>query len=345
VDLDISRFIRDGDERDVHVFWRAFGGEPASTEPRPVRDELCAVPFLALRAWSEGGRRAWRWDSLDGTWAPVNRDQIVPGGIFMLRADEGGYTSGRGWDERSRAPVVVVEPATSVSEPEEEVDGDPLSELGAWVPLSTHAVDTRDAAREIIEALDMPDLPVTSVVRAAHLHDLGKAHHVFQETMRRGYPGATAEQTVWAKSGSRARHSRRGFRHELVSALAWLSRGEGEDRDLVAFLLAAHHGKVRLSLRALPTDQGPLDSSVPHARGVWDGETVADVDLGSGFVFPSTVLSLAPMRMGRQDGQASWVERVIVLRDHYGPFRLAYLEALVRVADVRASMREKARTI
>jgi hypothetical protein len=36
---------------------------------------------------------------------------------------------------------------------------------------------------------------------------------------------------------------------------------------------------------------------------------------------------------------------VIALRDRYGPFRLAYLEALVRAADVRASMREKARIV
>jgi len=344
VDLDISRFIRDGAERDVQVFWREFDDAPAPTEPRPSRDELCAVPFLALRVWIDSGRRAWRWDPLDGTWAAVKRDQVVPGGVFVLRADEGGYTSERGWDERSRTPVVVISTTPSVSEPEEEIDGDPLSELGAWVPLATHATDARDAAREIIAALDIDDLPASSVIRAAHAHDLGKAHHIFQETMRRGYPGATGP-TVWAKSGSRARHSRRGFRHELASALAWLSEGDGNDRDLVAYLLAAHHGKVRVSLRALPTDQAPPDSRVLHARGVWDGETLLDVELGDGFVFPSTVLSLAPMRMGRHDGQPSWVERVIALRNQYGPFRLAYLEALVRAADVRASMREKARIV
>jgi CRISPR-associated endonuclease/helicase Cas3 len=344
VDLDISRFIRDGDERDVHVFWRAFAREPEPTEPRPARDELCAIPFLALRVWIENGRRAWRWDLLDGTWGAAKRGQIVPGGVFMLHADEGGYTSERGWDSRSRAPVAVVSTSVSASEPEEEIDGDPLSELGAWVPLSVHSTDARDAASQIIDALVINDLPASSVIRAAQAHDLGKAHHVFQETMRRGYAGAV-DQTVWAKSGSRTRHSRRGFRHELASALAWLSKGEGDDRDLVAYLLAAHHGKVRLSLRALPNDQGPPDPRALHARGVWDGEGLPDVDLGDGVVFASTLLSLGPMRMGRHDGQPSWVERVIALRDRYGPFRLAYLEALVRAADVRASMREKARTM
>lgn len=251
----------------------------------------------------------------------------------------------RGWDPRSRTLVVDIDAAApeGEKEPEEEIDGDPLSELGAWVPLSTHSMDTRGAAREIIDELAMDDLPAESVIRAAHAHDLGKAHPIFQATMRRGYPGAV-DETVWAKSGAGMRHSRRGFRHELASALGWLARGEGDDRDLVAYLLAAHHGKVRLLLRALPTDEGPKDSRL-HARGVWDGETLPDVDLGDGSVFPSTALSLAPMLMGRQDGHPSWVERVLALRTQYGPFRLAYLEALVRAADVRATMRERVRSV
>jgi CRISPR-associated endonuclease/helicase Cas3 len=46
------------------------------------------------------------------------------------------------------------------------------------------------------------------------------------------------------------------------------------------------------------------------------------------------------MAMGRHDGAPSWMESAIALRERLGPFRLAYLEALVRAADVRASMRE-----
>src|SRR5262249_41702717 len=102
VDLDISRFIRDGEERDVQVFWREFAEEPAASEPKPEREELCAIPFLALRAWIKGGDHTWRWDPLDGAWTAVKPDQVVPGGVFMLRAGDGGYTSARGWEARSR---------------------------------------------------------------------------------------------------------------------------------------------------------------------------------------------------------------------------------------------------
>ena len=44
-------------------------------------------------------------------------------------------------------------------------------------------------------------------------------------------------------------------------------------------------------------------------------------------------------RVGSADGQATWIDRTAALRDdpHLGPFRLAYLELLVRLADWRAS--------
>jgi CRISPR-associated endonuclease/helicase Cas3 len=51
-------------------------------------------------------------------------------------------------------------------------------------------------------------------------------------------------------------------------------------------------------------------------------------------------LDLCPMKLGRaQDGSASWAERMLLLRDHadFGPLKLAYLEALLRAADMRAS--------
>ena len=54
---------------------------------------------------------------------------------------------------------------------------------------------------------------------------------------------------------------------------------------------------------------------------------------------PAVSLDLTPMMLGRVDGQPSWAERVLKLRDHaeFGPLRLAYLEAVLRAADMRAS--------
>jgi len=48
------------------------------------------------------------------------------------------------------------------------------------------------------------------------------------------------------------------------------------------------------------------------------------------------VLELAEMELGG-GGTRSWVTLACGLRDAHGPFVLAYLEALVRIADWRAS--------
>jgi len=57
---------------------------------------------------------------------------------------------------------------------------------------------------------------------------------------------------------------------------------------------------------------------------------------------PAVELSLDLMELGLSEkgpfrGQRSWIERMINLRDTLGPFRLAYLETILRSADIRAS--------
>ena len=49
------------------------------------------------------------------------------------------------------------------------------------------------------------------------------------------------------------------------------------------------------------------------------------------------MLNLSPMQMG---GESSWTARALKLLAEIGPFKLAYLEALLRAADVRASKKE-----
>jgi len=114
----------------------------------------------------------------------------------------------------------------------------------------------------------------------------------------------------------------------------------GEFRDFVAYLVAAHHGKVRLSIRSLPNEFQPSEALRRFARGLWDGDVLPATDLG-GVVAPEVLLSLEPMELGQCElppfvGQPSWAERTLRLRDQLGPFRLAFLEALLRAADIRA---------
>jgi CRISPR-associated endonuclease/helicase Cas3 len=153
----------------------------------------------------------------------------------------------------------------------------------------------------------------------------------------------------WAKGyGAFHRYQRPQFRHELASALAVLQENSGniphELRNLVAYLVASHHGKVRLSIRSLPSEVPPPDGR-RFARGVWDDDLLGRLDLGGGVVAPEVRLALDSMELGLgADGQPSWTERMVALRDdpHWGLFRLAYLEALLRAADRRASAKEAA---
>ena len=58
-------------------------------------------------------------------------------------------------------------------------------------------------------------------------------------------------------------------------------------------------------------------------------------------VFLIAMLSLVPAAMGlTAEYGPSWGERVARLLERHGPFTLAYLEAIFRVADWRASQLE-----
>jgi CRISPR-associated endonuclease/helicase Cas3 len=157
------------------------------------------------------------------------------------------------------------------------------------------------------------------------------------------------EGEFWAKSADKnGKCARYGFRHELASALAWLladtSHASGKpgspERDLTAYLIAAHHGKVRLSIRSLPDERGnPEAPDALFARGIWQNDKLPTVDLGE-LTTPEIRLDLSFMRMGEGPHGNSWLARAVGLRDLLGPFKLAYLETLLRAADARASRYE-----
>ncbi|MBI4576319.1 MAG: CRISPR-associated endonuclease Cas3'' [Planctomycetes bacterium] len=111
--------------------------------------------------------------------------------------------------------------------------------------------------------------------------------------------------------------------------------------DLVAYLVASHHGKVRVGLHAAPADQDYVDGDgrgLP-IRGVREGDTLPAVTLDSGATpLPLLALDLSPATLGVSPRTgASWTERVLSLLERHGPFALAYIEALLRAADIRAS--------
>jgi CRISPR-associated endonuclease/helicase Cas3 len=256
----------------------------------------------------------------------------------MVDAAAGGYDPVLGWSPQSSSKVEqILVAALSVRRP--EADGDDGQVEAAWQTIAQHSDDVVDELVRLLDLLRALELDGPRVrdalLVAARWHDRGKAHRIFQEAIMS--PPRTSELWAKAPAGRFASYKRRGFRHELASALAAREQGVS---DLASYLMAAHHGKVRRGLRPMPEEAGPArDGTSRFARGVWEGDPWPAVDLGGGVIAPEVVLSLEALEMGLgADGRPSWTEATLRLRDQGpGPFRLAFLEALLRIADMRAS--------
>lgn len=339
-DIDVSRYVRATDDRDVQVAWRALGDKPpAEDAPDLHRDELCAIPFYDLDKLAKG-RKVWRFDSLRRRWIEVER--LFPGLAVVVDLSVGGYDAERGLTrDKSDVPVAI-----PVSGAIPDADAADLLTYGAadFITLELHAEDTATEMAGLLSQLGTQlgtGIDPADLVAAARWHDAGKAHPAFQEMLVSGLADDDPRRAggPWAKSdGSfRGRNPRRFFRHELASALTWLAQGSS---DLGAYLVAAHHGKVRLSLRARPGEEPPPDApGTRFAHGVHDGDVLPTASLGAGVIVPEQRLSLACMELGGGGGGPSWADRMQRLLEKHGPFRIAYLEMLVRVADWRASQK------
>lgn len=343
-DVDVSEYIRDGDTPPLAVFWRDFDDAPGD-QPPPARDELCPVSIGQAQALKN--REKWRWDSLAGRW--VKHDGAPrPGMTLLLRAKEGGYDPDLGFRYDSKRSVTTLPPAPVRQQ--ESYDDDGRSRQAIPVLLPDHLQHVAWAAQSLCQRLGEIQ---PAVLRAARWHDVGKAHPAFQAMLLANPHSSLDAGRLWAKSdyGGRAIYAtcqgvapryqeRRHFRHELASVLAWLEAHDGEaDADLVAYLIAAHHGKVRMSLRALP-EETEAPQGQRFARGIWEGDELPGFAF-DGEAIAKTRLRLALMELGEGEQGTSWTARTQKLLTEYGPFRLAWWEALVRIADWRATRDEQ----
>jgi CRISPR-associated endonuclease/helicase Cas3 len=343
-DVDVSRFIRDSKETDCQVCWREVVGLPPEDWPVPVSDELCSVPIGQLREFMRKNIGAgWIWDHLDRTWRRLRPEDIWPGQVIVMDARVGGYDPELGWDPLSSRRVEC-QPITG--EISEATGDDKLSFTKKWQTIIEHTAEVVEEIKSILLNISIPGLArfEADLEMAAKGHDYGKAHHVFKETMMAGLSNeekALRLQQLWAKSNKDYfRHSRPHFRHELASLLGLYS----DDRfsDMALYLIASHHGRVRIGIRSLP---GTFHSTVPGnpkmVLGIEDGDRLPELTLSSDLILQATELKLDPVYLGLSNQGDSWLARTLALRDSLkvGPFRLAYLEALLRVADARASAR------
>ena len=397
-DIDVSRFIRSGDEHDVKVFWRNWDQKEPPTDKawcRVGRDELCSVPVKDFEEFAKSDKlkdKIRRWNHLDGVWDRAAAAAMYAGQTYLVHVNAGGYDRESGWGTRHTSSVEPLGPTSRPGLGDSEYDDDGFSKTDQWQTIADHTEQVCRTMEDIVEAIaSLGDTEPHALRVAARWHDWGKTHQKFQikiddgqELARRAQDsqgifrrkrpdewrsrsdiakapgermdkdGNISDRGFWRSVGNND-GGRRHFRHELASALAVLQRPHNthlglkdDELNLTAYLIAAHHGKVRLSIRSLPKELRPRDEDGKRlddclfARGVWDNDVMPETNLGGGITAPPVELSLEPMEMGLCErepfvGQPSWAERMIRLRDEWGPFRLAYLEALLRAADMRTS--------
>ena len=201
------------------------------------------------------------------------------------------------------------------------------------VALDNHLEGVASRAAELARRCGLAGERQRDIALAAAYHDLGKAEPRFQVMLYGGDELKAVAGEPLAKSGMdagnrRAMHRVRerarlpaGFRHELVSvalldALPAALAGAA-DAELVRYLVGVHHGRCR---PFPPVVEDPVPSSV---RVSFRGH---DFEAGSNH-------GLARL-------EAGWVESFWRLQRRYGYWGLAYLEAVLRLAD-RARSREE----
>jgi len=204
-------------------------------------------------------------------------------------------------ESRGGAGLLVVRAA-------ERTGRQPVAAVGeAPVTIESHSAAVADRMAAILAALGAQELTVhrDQLIAAAWCHDEGKRHPRFQRRM-----GTPPDSPPLAKPASGHVPDRGdGWRHEQLSAAVSAARYPGD--ALVVAVVGAHHGHGR-----------PLFDRSDHE--VLDGWTECD---------EKVVIELARLfgSHGRYELERSRLQREL------GVHQLAFLEALLRCADMQVS--------
>ena len=200
---------------------------------------------------------------------------------------------------------------------------------GEPVRLRSHLPGVETFGRLHAAGCGLPEHFVHAIARAGLLHDVGKADPRFQSLLNGGLPWVAGEPLAKSREMPLAPADRyrarkasgypAGGRHELLSVrmaekAPALLPDSAELRDLVLHLVASHHGYCR-----------------PFAPVVEDEEPVVSNFQLNGY----DLWWRGPTRLERLDSGVA--DRYWRLIRRYGWWGLAWLEALLRLADWRRS--------
>ena len=182
-----------------------------------------------------------------------------------------------------------------------DIDGE-TSATARSQSLSEHHSWARTEMKHVARRLHLPDSLADTLTRAVAVHDLGKDRKGWQDGV-----GAPDDGRPYAKSDRRGsgvgtyRHEFGSVRDALYKNTAALDGLEDDLRELALHLIAAHHGRARPSI--------PAEDEEEIFKEVLDQDAL-DAAL-----------------------------RYIRLQRRWGPWGLAWLEALLRSVDATVSRR------
>ncbi|KKZ13758.1 MAG: hypothetical protein TQ37_03500 [Candidatus Synechococcus spongiarum 15L] len=202
------------------------------------------------------------------------------------------------------------------------------------VELDAHGCKVADLAKDFSRKLHPQDMDIANdLERAAYLHDAGKADPRFQVMLAGGDPWNRPDGPPLAKSGrswspqawERASLPK-GWRHEALSVrMARLHPALAKARDpaLVLWLIGTHHGFGRPFFNFLDSDpENPLGC----------------LEMDQWQLPPDEV---GPQSLAFDFDGFDWPSLFEHLKRRYGIWGLAHLEAILRLADHRASEEER----
>ena len=357
-EIDVSAYLLDGDDLDVELAWATWtpgpDGAPDAEVRYPPVEYRCRVPIGdAVRL--AGQRPVWRLDRSADRWLRLGEDPGTPPRpleLLLVNAVDGGYDPETGFDPAAPGRVPDSPELLTPGEITERAAAEataPAEPPRPWQSLAEHSDQVRDQAAALLAVL-APRIPpdaARATIVAAHLHDAGKAHPVWQDALcalaEESEAAAIAAGRPWAKSGKNGRlefAGGAGFRHELASLLLLdgplaVLLAASPDPDLTRYLVLAHHGLLRVQVRDSVASPVAADDMAPPltAFGLAHG---AQAPIPAIFGRPASTLVTDLAQFG-PDGGGIWQQTVLRLLARYGPVTLAYLETIVRVADWRAS--------
>lgn len=321
-----------------------YGFAPASTTPVTdlsafARAELKKSALVVItERWIESlGVDTERRQSIWGALKRAHSSQASPRDILALLIDQISQFITPEFEWLRKQPVLdaivnsrgklyaIVATAAAVRAGDLS-DEDFSSSYTIPISLQQHNAGVARHARGLAKKLSLEPGHVKHLVCAGGFHDVGKADPRIQEVLRSGAPDALEGQLL-AKGKRRSGSGRAEFseRHEAYS-VAFLQQFPEllktvADPDLVLYLIGTHHGRGRALMPDRSDDGTAFDIEVA-GKGTFSFEgTPALGSLGTG-----------------------WAARFWRLNRRYGPWGIAYLESVLRLADWLCSAEEVKRS-